>query len=169
MGLMDRLKKKFETTGTKKVQNPVAEKPAKKKKSEGAPALNKDEIKRAQAMEHSVKSEEPQEKKSKKKEQPKGPRDTKTAYAVLLKPAFTEKNAMLTSSSTYVFEVHPKTTKQEIAKAVSAVYGVKPIAVRVSTLNPKKITFGRLTGTTKIRKKAFVTLPKGKTIDVYQS
>ena len=58
--------------------------------------------------------------------------------------------------------------KIEIAKAVEEIYGIKPTAVNVIKTDGKKVRRGKYTGTRKDWKKAMVTLPKGKTINIYE-
>jgi large subunit ribosomal protein L23 len=174
MGLFDGFKKKFENVGSsKKVKHVIDEKkkkPAKKEKKDGG--LTHEEIAGAQAME---KQEKPgnkaavEEPKKSKKDAVKAPRDTKYAFRILLKPLVTEKSAYLTSERTYMFAVHPDATKNEIAKAIYAAYDVKPTSVRLENRRGKEITYGRISGKTRRTRKAFVKLPEGKTIDIYQS
>lgn len=100
----------------------------------------------------------------------KGKKDTKAlnAYKVLVKPLITEKATDLGSLSKYVFAVDPKANKIEISKAIQEVYGVKPIKVNLIKMKGKTVTRGRYTGRRKDWKKAVITLPKGKTIQVYE-
>lgn len=174
MGLFTSIKKKFEDVGSdKKVQHVVDEKkkkPSKKAKPSGG--LTPEEIARAQAIEKSEKApskEKSTDAKKEKKQQVKTPRDTKHAFRILLKPLVTEKSAYLASERTYAFSVHPDSTKNEIAKAIFAAYEVKPVSVRIVNKGGRIITYGRIKGKTKRTKKAFVTLPEGKSIDIYQS
>lgn len=89
------------------------------------------------------------------------------AVGVLKNPRITEKAAHATASNAYVFNVSVGVTKSEIAKAFFAQYNIKPVKVNVVNNNtPKKITRGTIRGTKKIQKKAYVYLPKGKTIEI---
>lgn len=185
MGLFNSFKKKFEDVGSnKKVKHVVDEKSNKKtdkkekkqKKEKSSGGLTPEEIARAQAMEKGSakpasekgKDDQKDQKKDKKREV-KTPRDTKEAFRILIKPLITEKSTYLGSERTYAFLVDPRSTKNEIAKAVQATYQVKPTSVRIMNFSGKQITSGRITGKTKDTKKALVTLPEGKSIDVYQS
>ena len=97
--------------------------------------------------------------------------ETKTlgnAYKILVKPLITEKAANLGSESKYVFAVSIEANKIEIAKAINEIYGIKPIAVNVIRVGGKKVRHGRIQGRRKNWKKAIVTLPKGKTINIYE-
>jgi len=90
------------------------------------------------------------------------------AYKIIIKPLITEKAANLGSENKYVFAVNLKSNKIEIAKAINEVYGVMPVQVNVISVKGKKVTYGRIIGQRKNWKKAIVTLPKGKTIKVYE-
>lgn len=90
------------------------------------------------------------------------------AYSILVKPLITEKAANLGILNQYVFEVSLDSNKIEIAKAVEEIYGVKPIGVNVIRTDGKKVRRGKYTGQRKDWKKAMVTLPAGKTINIYE-
>ncbi|MCD4761725.1 50S ribosomal protein L23 [bacterium] len=90
------------------------------------------------------------------------------AYKILVKPLITEKAANLGSENKYVFEVSVSTNKIEIAKAINEVYGVKPVSVNIVNVGGKKVRYGRHFGKRKDTKKAIITLPKGKTINIYE-
>ncbi len=92
----------------------------------------------------------------------------KIAYRVLVRPLITEKATMLGTNSKYVFEVFKDANKIDIANAVEEVYGIRPISVNVVKMLGKRVRRGRTTGRRKDWKKAVVTLPKGKTIQVYE-
>lgn len=90
------------------------------------------------------------------------------AYSVLVKPLVTEKATILSAHNQYVFMVARDTNKIEIAKAINAVYHVKPISVNLINMKGKKVSRGKITGSRKDWKKAIVTLAKGQTIKVYE-
>jgi large subunit ribosomal protein L23 len=90
------------------------------------------------------------------------------AYRVLIRPLLTEKGSHLGIENKYLFEVGYNTNKIEVAKAIETVYGVKPTKVNIIKLAGKVMRRGRTTGTRKNWKKAIVTLPKGKTIQIYE-
>jgi large subunit ribosomal protein L23 len=92
----------------------------------------------------------------------------KIAYRVLLKPLITEKAASMGSADKYVFEVSIDSNKIEVANAVEEVYGIRPLSVNVIKMEGKRKRQGRKIGKRKDWKKAMVTLPKGKTIDIYE-
>lgn len=102
------------------------------------------------------------------KETKKQRRMTGPAYRVLIKPLVTEKGNDLAVSGQYLFAVDPHTNKIEIADAVEKVYGVRPNRVHVQRMRGRQVQYGRHTGFTNHWKKAVVTLPAGKTIDVFE-
>ena len=87
---------------------------------------------------------------------------------VLKKPQITEKAGNLGVLNQYVFVVDIKANKITIAKAVKAIYGVKPTAVRIIRCQGKTKRYGRTIGRRKDWKKAIVSLPAGKTINLYE-
>jgi len=95
-----------------------------------------------------------------------GKESTVDAYRILTAPIVTEKSALLAKQSQYIFLVTPRATKMDVRNAVHQVYGVRPVAVNIVSLPGKHVRFGRHFGQQVSRKKAVVTLPAGKTIDV---
>lgn len=91
-----------------------------------------------------------------------------SAYKILARPLVTEKGSMLNAAGKYIFEVAKEANKIEIAKAISEVYGVKPIDINVINYEGKKARRGKITGKRKNWKKAIITLPKGESIQVYE-
>ena len=90
------------------------------------------------------------------------------ANAIMVKPLVTEKVTDLNGLNKYVFAVTMEANKIEVAVAVEALYGIKPTKVNMIKLEGKTKNYGRRQGKRKDWKKAIVTLPKGKTIDVYE-
>lgn len=90
------------------------------------------------------------------------------AYKTLIKPLITEKAANLAAENKYVFTVDKSANKIEIAKAISALYGVWPESVNTVKNKGKKVRYGRHFGKRKDWKKAVVTLPKGSSINIYE-
>ena len=87
---------------------------------------------------------------------------------ILKSPRITEKAAYLSEKGCYVFDVARDANKQEIARAILAVYKVKPRIVRVLSV-PRKSTVIRgsnRTGMTAGGKKAYVFLKAGDTIEL---
>ena len=89
-------------------------------------------------------------------------------FGILLRPVVTERTSGLGALNQYVFEVTPKANKITITAAVLARYGVKPVRVNVSNYPGKAVRYGRHLGRTKSWKKAIITLPEGKSINVYE-
>ncbi len=89
-------------------------------------------------------------------------------YKVLVKPLITEKAAQMNTVNKYIFEVGIKSNKISVAKAIEQVYGVKPEQVNIINQQGKVVSKGRTSGKRKNWKKAIVTLPKGKSIQIYE-
>lgn len=92
----------------------------------------------------------------------------KIAYRVLVKPLITEKAASMGVLDKYFFEVNINSNKIEVANAVEEVYGIRPVSVNIVRMEGKTKRQGRSIGQRKDWKKAMVTLPKGKTINIYE-
>lgn len=97
-----------------------------------------------------------------------GTRKYGNAYRILIKPMITEKASIEAVHNKYYFEVARNTNKIEIAKAIEEVYGIKPISVNIINMDGKNVRYGRISGKRKDWKKAIVTLPEGKTINLYE-
>jgi large subunit ribosomal protein L23 len=152
MGLLDRFTKR---------------KQEKQLEAQGAPSVDpKKEVEKA------TKPEKKEEKKQKTVEKKPAPQTEKNgfseAHRILMRPVVSEKAATHEAHGTYTFEVDPKTTKIEVKKAVRQLYGVLPTKVRVLNMEGKRVRFGRQLGKRKDWKKAIVTLPKGKTINIHE-
>jgi large subunit ribosomal protein L23 len=90
------------------------------------------------------------------------------AHRVLVQPLITEKAANFGVLNKYAFIVADNANKIEVAKAVKAVYGFKPVAVNIVRVKGKAVTHGRIKGRRSDVKKAIVTLKKGETIQIYE-
>jgi len=90
------------------------------------------------------------------------------AFRILVKPLVTEKASVKASENKYFFEVAGKANKIEVAKAIFEVYGIKPLKVNIINHTGKKVRYGRTKGVRSDWKKAIVTLPEGKSINVYE-
>ena len=64
----------------------------------------------------------------------------------------------------YTFIVHKNANKTEIAKAITFLYDVTPVKVRILNVKPEIITKRGKLGTEKAYKKAIVTISKGQSI-----
>ena len=88
------------------------------------------------------------------------------AHDIIVAPWFSEKALIITEKGVYTFEVAPRATKAEIAGAVKEIYNVEPSQIRVMNVygKPKAMRTKRGTGRRSSRRKAYVTLNKGDTI-----
>jgi large subunit ribosomal protein L23 len=142
MGLLDKLTKKKEDKATEpKIASVEAEKKPKK-------------------AEKKVEKTETVSKRDGKK--------TGSAYRTIVRPYISEKAAQYEMHGLYTFVVDCKATKEEIKKAVFALYGVKPVSVRTAQFEGKKARFGKSSGRRKNWKKALVSLSKGTTITIHE-
>lgn len=144
MGLLDKwsqLKNKKKTAGVAKdlsVFDKNSDKPEKEKKEESK-------------MESAVKNY-----------QTKG-----DGYRLLLRPLISEKSAIGESMNVYNFVVQKDATKIDISNAINELYGIKPVSVRMTNIQGKTARFGRRIGRRGDWKKAMVTLPKGKSLQLH--
>ena len=90
------------------------------------------------------------------------------AYRILVRPLISEKASHQQSLNQYFFAVALNANRIEVAKAVKDVYGVAPIKVNIIRSEGKARRVGGKIGRRKDWKKAMVTLPKGKTISLYE-
>lgn len=87
---------------------------------------------------------------------------------VLIKPIVTEKSTNLGGQNKYVFLVSGRANKNQIAAAIKAAYQIKPAQINIISHKGKKVKFGKIHGQRKDIKKAIVTLPKGKKLEIYE-
>ncbi len=87
-------------------------------------------------------------------------------YDVIKKPIITEKATMASEANAVVFQVAMDATKPMIKEAVEAVFNVKVKAVNTTITKGKAKKFRGRPGVRSDRKKAYVTLEDGNTIDV---
>ena len=143
-----------------------------KKTKEDSKDVKKAPAKKAAAPKKEAKSENMQELYATKTETATGKKATATkfdgAHRVLIRPLITEKAANFGVLNKYAFVVTGNSNKVEVAKAVLAVYGVKPVNVNIVCVKGKAVTRGRIKGRRSDLKKAIVTLKKGDTIQIYE-
>ena len=84
---------------------------------------------------------------------------------VLIRPRITEKASRLGEQNVYTFDVAKSATKSDVALAISAVYKVTPLRVRMVTIPAKRVVVRGIPGTKAGGKKALVYLKKGEKID----
>lgn len=87
-------------------------------------------------------------------------------YDVIKKPIITEKATLASENGAVVFQVDMDATKPQIKEAVEAVFGVKVKAVNTVVSKGKTKRFRGRPGVRSDKKKAYVTLEEGNTIDV---
>ena len=87
-------------------------------------------------------------------------------YDVIRRPIITEKSTTASEHGAVVFEVSPDAAKPAIKEAVEALFGVKVKAVNTAVAKGKQKRFRGTPGRRSDRKKAYVTLAEGNTIDV---
>lgn len=88
--------------------------------------------------------------------------------SVIVRPIVTEKSSILASKNTYVFLVLDHANRTEISGAIKAIYNVKPVRVNTQNVRGKIVRRGRVSGKRNAWKKAIVTFPKGKTLNIYE-
>ena len=81
-------------------------------------------------------------------------------------PIITEKATQISSLRKYIFLVSTKATKQEIRKALKAIYKVDAEDVNVINVKKKVRRLGKSVGVKSGFKKAVVTLKEGQKLDV---
>ncbi|SHK32011.1 50S ribosomal protein L23 [Thermocrinis minervae] len=89
---------------------------------------------------------------------------------IIIRPIITEKTNRLMEEKKYVFEVALDATKHEIKYAIEKLFSVPVLKVNTMIVKPKKKRiFGKITrryGYTRKYKKAIVTIPPDKEIDL---
>lgn len=86
------------------------------------------------------------------------------------KPLITEKAMKLTEKGQYVFEVSPDANKIELKKLIEQMFEVNIVSIRTVRIKGKiksRLTRrGYMRGSTPLRKKAYVTLKAGQSIEL---
>lgn len=87
-------------------------------------------------------------------------------YQVIQAPIVSEKSSRTADQSRQmVFSVQPGATKSEIKRAVEMAFEVEVESVQVANVRGKEKRFGRVPGSRKNWKKAYVKLKEGHDID----
>lgn len=94
--------------------------------------------------------------------------DTKDAYRVLLNPIVSEKAARGAEMKQYTFAIAIDATRIGVARAIKALYGVRPANVNIVRVKGKQVRFGRIAGKQKDWKKAVITLHAGDQLPVFE-
>lgn len=90
-------------------------------------------------------------------------------YAVIIRPINTEKSNLSAELGQYTFVVHQWANKVEIAQAVSYIFNVDVVKVRIINRAPKFGRWGRKrVQRQSAQKKAIVTLPPGQRIEAFE-
>ena len=84
---------------------------------------------------------------------------------VLHKPVLTEKASKLVQRNVFTFYVSLEANKIQIAQAIKKQFGVLVSSVNTVNLPGKKVRRGRISGVTKGRKKAIITVSQGQNLD----
>ena len=88
-------------------------------------------------------------------------------YDVLRRPIVSEKAAKLSEKGGVAFEIAANATKNDVARAIEAIYNVKPTKINIVVAKGKVKQFrGRSTGTQRTVKKAYVSLPSDAKLDL---
>jgi large subunit ribosomal protein L23 len=93
---------------------------------------------------------------------------SKLFHRILLHPVVTEKSAKEEGNNKYSFIVSVTANKNEIIQSVKEAYGIKPLGVRTLNVEGKKKRYGKYNGRRSGYKKAIVTMPAGKKIDIHE-
>lgn len=90
-------------------------------------------------------------------------------YAVIIRPVNTEKSNLAAELGQYTFLVHPWANKVEVAQAVSYIFDVDVVKVRIINETAKFGRWGRKRVQRKsAQKKAIVTLLPGQRIEAFE-
>lgn len=162
MGLLDKLLKKKQTSEKDK---------AEKKSDEVKVTLKEEETGGAEKNEGKVRGEVKQIRKQDNRAAVKKSRrlsEDSLAYEILVSPLITEKSAVAESINKYSFVVARWATKNQIARVMREVYGIKPTKVQTANITGHCVRFKGISGLRQDYKKAIITLPKGKSIDIHK-
>jgi len=85
---------------------------------------------------------------------------------LIIKPIVTEKTTILENGGKYIFKVHPKANKIEVAKALEKIFNTKVESVNILNTADKAKKRGKTVGMVFGYKKAIVTLKKGQKIKI---
>lgn len=86
-------------------------------------------------------------------------------YGTLIRPFITEKAS---HRGLLVMEVVKDSTKEDIKRAVETIFGVQVAGVRTINLMGKPKRKGTSVGRRRARKKAYITLAEGQTVDLIE-
>lgn len=90
-------------------------------------------------------------------------------YQIIIQPINTEKSNIASELGQYTFLVHPWANKLQVAEAVSFIFNVNVVKVRVINRTPKFGRWGRKrVQRESAQKKAVVTLAPGQRIEAFE-
>ncbi|MDO8486305.1 MAG: 50S ribosomal protein L23 [Candidatus Staskawiczbacteria bacterium] len=135
----------------------------KKKESEKARDVKKENIKKTDKPVKTLATEKPVRQ---KQVFVKDKKTTDFSYEVIKEPHISEKATMLSESNRYIFKVYPNTNKIEIKKAVEGVYGVNVLSVNIVKIHKKKRRLGKVQGFKSGYTKAIVKIRDGQKIEI---
>ena len=92
--------------------------------------------------------------------------DLAKAYDIVRSPIITEKATLASQDRQFAFYVAPTASKTDIKEAVEAIFKVKVEAVNTLNVKGKTKRFKGVLGRRSDRKKAYVSLKEGHTIDI---
>jgi large subunit ribosomal protein L23 len=86
---------------------------------------------------------------------------------VIIRPVISEKTVALSEAGKYTFRVADRAHKTQIRQAVEALFDVKVLEVRTSSVKSKPKRRGQSAGRTRHWKKAIVQVRAGDTIPIF--
>ncbi len=89
-------------------------------------------------------------------------------YGIIMRPHVSEKTARTGTYDTYAFVVSRHANKIEIKKAFWKMYGVQPLSIQVANVGIRSTYFRRIPGFKSAWKKAYIRVPKGSNVAVYE-
>ena len=93
-----------------------------------------------------------------------------SARDIIIRPIVTEKTMKLSSEENKVtFEVARDANKTSVKQAIKEIYNISAEKVNIVNQHPRLKRVGKYQGMTKAVKKAIVTLPEGKSIDLFNN
>jgi len=92
-----------------------------------------------------------------------------SARDIIVRPIVTEKSMKLSADNKVTFEVSKDANKSSVKQAIKEIYNITAEKVNIVNVHPKTRRVGRYEGKTRAIKKAYVTLPEGSTIDIFNN
>ena len=90
-------------------------------------------------------------------------------FNVIIRPLLSEKSTDVRESlNQYAFLVHPEASKQDISSAIEKMWNIKPAQVRTAIRRGKVKRRGSHVSKESNTKKAYVTLPQGSKLPIFE-